>query len=290
MLDSFAKNSDGPMRVIMLGYGARPGVLDAAQQLRAMLPDWVELVESDFFGEKNLNLIEADLAIVLGGDGSILHAVHQMGYRQLPVVAVNIGRLGFLANAQLDDVPGVLENCRIGRIQILRSLMFECDVIRDGDIIKSRLGLNEVTVQNSNYTMTEVDLYVDGELVTGYRCDGLIISTPVGSTAHCLSAGGPILQNNIEAFVVCPMSPHTLTHRPVIDSADRVFEVAVTGVRDETVVVVDGRFLLDLERNDRVRIRKADVQFLQVVVPGHSYYRTLREKLGWSGRLKLDET
>ncbi|MGD9125914.1 MAG: NAD(+)/NADH kinase [Planctomycetia bacterium] len=289
MFDSFHQNPDLPMRVVMLGYGARPGVLDAAKQLRAMLPDWVDLVESDFFGEKNLDSVKADLAIVLGGDGSILHAVHQMGYHQLPVIAVNIGRLGFLANAQLDDIPRVLDDCRNGRVKILESLMFECDVIRDDRIIKSRLGLNEVTVQNSNYSITEVDLYVDDELVTGYRCDGLIISSPIGSTAHSLSAGGPILQNNLEAFVVCPMSPHTLTHRPVIDSADRVYEVAVTGARDETAVVVDGRFLVDLQKNDRVRIRKADVRFLQVTVSGHSYYRTLREKLGWSGRLKLDE-
>ena len=277
------------MRVVMLGYGGRPGVLEGAEALRAMLPDWVELVESDFSGEKNVSSIEADLAIVLGGDGSILHAVHQMGYRQLPVIAVNVGWLGFLANARLEEVPQVLDECRNGRVKILKSLMFECEVFRDGKMIKSRLGLNEVTVQNSNYAITEVDLYVDDELVTGYRCDGLIISSPIGSTAHSLSAGGPILQNNLEAFVVCPMSPHTLTHRPVVDSADRVYEVAVTGTRDQTAVVVDGRLLTELQPSDRVRIRRAEVQFLRVTVPGHSYYRTLREKLGWSGRLHLDE-
>ena len=95
MLDFSQENLNRPLRVIMLGYGGRPGVLEGAQTLQGMLPDWVELVESDFSGEKNLNSINADLAIVLGGDGSILHAVHQMGYHQLPVIAVNIGRLGF---------------------------------------------------------------------------------------------------------------------------------------------------------------------------------------------------
>lgn len=289
MLDFSQKHLDGPLRVIMLGYGGRPGVLEGAEELRATLPDWVDLVDSDFWGEKNFKNVEADLAIVLGGDGSILHAVHQMGYHQLPVIAVNIGRLGFLANAKLDEVPRVLDECRNGRVNIHKSLMFECEVLREGKIVKKRLGLNEVTVQNKNYTITEVDLYVDGELVTGYRCDGLIISSPIGSTAHSLSAGGPILQNNLEVFVVCPMSPHTLTHRPVVDSADRVYEVAVTGTRDETAVVVDGRLVMELEKGDRIRVRKANVQFLQIMVPGHNYYRTLREKLGWSGRLKLDE-
>lgn len=277
------------MRVIMLGYGGRPGVLEGAERLRTILPDWVELVESDFSGRKNLDSIKADLAIVLGGDGSILHAVHQMGYHQLPVIAVNIGRLGFLANAQLDEVPQILDDCRNGRVTVLKSLMFECEVIRNGITYKKRLGLNEVTVQNSSYAITEIDLYVDSELVTGYRCDGLIISSPIGSTAHSLSAGGPILQNNLEAFVVCPMSPHTLTHRPVIDSADRVYEVAVTDTQSTTAVMVDGRLLTELQYNDRVRISKANVQFLQITVPAHSYYKTLREKLGWSGRLKLDE-
>ena len=113
----------------------------------------------------------------------------------------------------------------------------------------------------------------------------MIVSTPIGSTAHSLSAGGPILCKSLQAFVIVPISPHTLTNRPVVDAADRLYEIVVPGPGDETSVVVDGRALCRLEPGDRVQVRRAPVQFKLVAAPGHSYYRTLREKLGWSGRL-----
>jgi len=154
-------------------------------------------------------------------------------------------------------------------------------------VAQRQLGLNEVAVQNgAPFTILDVNLYVDSELVTTYSCDGLIISTPVGSTAHSLSAGGPILRKSLQAFVVSPISPHALTHRPVVDSADRVFELEMAQPRMEASVVVDGRVLCRLEPHDRVRVHRAEVCFKLVAAPGHSYYRTLREKLGWSGRFR----
>jgi NAD+ kinase len=135
----------------------------------------------------------------------------------------------------------------------------------------------------------DVDLYVDSELATTYSCDGLIIATPVGSTAHSLSAGGPILRKDLQAFVISPISPHTLTVRPMVDSAERVYDLVVPRAAPATSVVVDGRVVCRLEPNDRVRIRRAEERFQLVAAPGHSYYGTLREKLGWSGRLKFGE-
>jgi NAD+ kinase len=135
----------------------------------------------------------------------------------------------------------------------------------------------------------DVDLYVDSELVTTYRCDGLIVSTPVGSTAHSLSAGGPVLRKSIQAFVVLPISPHTLTNRPVVDSAERVYEMVITQSSVQTSAIVDGRVLCELQPGDRVCVEKAAEKFKLVAAPGHSYYRTLREKLGWGGRLRLND-
>ncbi len=135
--------------------------------------------------------------------------------------------------------------------------------------------------------MIDLLLYIDSELVTTYSCDGLIIATPVGSTAHSLSAGGPILRKELQAVVISPISPHTLTNRPLVDSADRIYELAVVKAQVETAAVVDGRVLSVLEEGDRVRVKKAKVQFRMVSVPHHSYYRTLREKLGWGGRVYL---
>jgi NAD+ kinase len=168
--------------------------------------------------------------------------------------------------------------------------MFDCRVSRGAEVLAGEMGLNEVAVQTGPpFAMMDVDLYVDSELVTTYSCDGLIISTPVGSTAHSLSAGGPILRKDLHAFVISPISPHTLTNRPVVDSADRVYEMVIADARQKTPVVLDGQVLCTVAPGDRIRVRRADVSFKLVIAPGHSYYRTLREKLGWGGRLRKDQ-
>jgi NAD+ kinase len=276
------------MRVVLLGFAGRDGVLKEAQRLKPLIRERAEIVASDFTGQEDVSAKEADLAIVFGGDGSILRAAHQMGRRQLPVIAVNLGRLGFLADVPPSELLNVLDDFADGKLVVVEHLMFLCHVLRGDKLLHSRLGLNEVAVQTGPpFAIMDVDLYVDSELVTTYSCDGLIVSTPVGSTAHSLSAGGPILRKDLQAFVISPISPHTLTNRPVVDSADRTYELGVAHPRPGTSVVLDGQVLCTLEAEDRVRVERADVQFKLVAAPGHSYYRTLREKLGWGGRLKF---
>ena len=233
--------------------------------------------------------VEADVAVVFGGDGSILRAAHQMGHRQLPMSAVNRGKLGFLADVPPAELINVLRQFAAGKLNVIEHLMFECRIFRGVQLIHRQLGLNEVAVQTGPpFRIMGVDLYVDSELVTTYSCDGLIVSTPVGSTAHSLSAGGPILRKYLQAFVFTPISPHTLTNRPVVDSADRVYEMVVANPTERTSVVVDGHVLCELEPGDRVRVERAKPQFKLIAVAGHSYYRTLREKLGWGGRLRFE--
>jgi NAD+ kinase len=276
------------MRVMMLGFHGRPGVLEEAERLRPIVQRYAEVVAFDFTGQAELSATAADLAIVLGGDGSILRAARQMGKRQLPVLAVNLGRLGFLADLSPDEVPGILEEIAVTGLagRVIEHLMFECQVYRNGSLVAQQLGLNEVAVQcGPGFTMMDLDLYIDSEWVTTYSGDGLILSTPVGSTAHSLSAGGPILRKDLQAFLISPISPHTLTNRPVVDSADRLYELVIAKAEQGTAAVVDGRVLCTLGLNDRVRVEKAGVRFKMVAVPQHSYYRTLREKLGWGGRL-----
>ncbi len=162
--------------------------------------------------------------------------------------------------------------------------MYECSVIRGGKRLHERLGLNEVAVlAGPPFAMLDIDLYVDSELVTTYSCDGLIVSTPVGSTAHSLSAGGPILRQDLQAFVISPISPHTLTNRPVVDSADRVYEMVVSAAARGHVG--RGRWSrgVRLEPGDGVRVERSEARFRLIALPGHTYYRTLREKLGWGG-------
>lgn len=278
------------MRVMMLGFGERPDVVREAERLRPLVGQYAEVVFSDFTGEADLSHIEADLAIVFGGDGSILRAAHQMGYRQRPVIAVNLGRLGFLADLSPEDLVHVMQTITVEqlRAQVIEHLMFECRVFRGGQQMCRQLGLNEVAVQNGPpYGILDVHLYVDSELVTTYSCDGLIVATPVGSTGHSLSAGGPILRKDLQAFVIHPISPHTLTNRPVVDSATRVYEMVLANAYPQTAVIVDGRVLATLQPADKVRVERAEPRFKLYAPPGHSYYRTLREKLGWSGGLNL---
>jgi NAD+ kinase len=211
-----------------------------------------------------------------------------MGYHQLPVLGVNLGRLGFLAALQPEQLDQVLPEIAAGKHRVIEHLMIECTMMRGGARQDHALGLNEASVlAGPPFSMVDVELYVDAELVTTYSCDGLVVSTPIGSTAHALSAGGPILRKDLHALVVVPICPHTLTHRPVVDSADRVIELVVPRPHEGTSLVVDGRVLGTLGAGDRVRIVRSEARFQMIEVGSQSYYRTLREKLGWGGQIRL---
>ena len=232
-------------------------------------------------------LDQVDLLVVLGGDGSILRAAQQMGARQRPVIGINLGRLGFLAAISPGEVESALASVVSGQCSITSHLMLNCSLIRGGEVLIEQLGLNEAAIRvGTPFSLLDIDLYVDSNLATTYSCDGLIISTPVGSTAHSLSAGGPILRKTMQAFVIAAISPHTLTVRPVVDSADRVFEMRVNQVDVAASLVVDGQMLAELEPEDRVRVERARESFQLIEVTGHDDYRTLREKLDWGGRIR----
>jgi NAD+ kinase len=228
-----------------------------------------------------------DLVIVLGGDGSILRTARWMGYEQVPVLGVNLGTLGFLADFSRDEVEAALDEIATGRFRLVDHLMFECEVLRAGAVIQSELGLNETSLlAGPPFSMIEIRLHVDGELATTYRADGIIVSTPVGSTAYNLSAGGPIVRKDLDAFVFTPLNPHTLTNRTVIDSAARSYELVVPRPNAGSACVVDGRLISGLEPGDRVRVRRAEPRFTLVETQHHGYYRTLRDKLEWAGGLR----
>ncbi|MGE3777971.1 MAG: NAD(+)/NADH kinase [Pirellulaceae bacterium] len=277
----------GPLRILLLGAGDRPRVREEAAQLRGLLANRGEIVAEDFEWELDLSSVNADIAVVMGGDGSILRAARQMGANQVPVIGVNLGKLGFLADLSPAALADFLPDICAGRCRIVEHLMLRCQVRRDGAVLYEELGLNEAAIfSGPPFSMLHIDLYVDEEMVTSYSCDGLIISTPVGSTAHSLSAGGPILRKDIQAFVISPISPHTLTVRPVVDSADRVYEMVVREPNPATTLVIDGREICQIRSHDRVRVERAQQKFRLVEVRGHSYYRTLREKLGWGGAIR----
>jgi len=273
-------------RVLLLFDAQRPHVQEELHGLLPILKQHAEIIEVDLQQNRQLAGITADFAIVLGGDGSILRAVGQLAYQQVPVVGVNLGKLGFLADLSpaelLDMFPQICQQT----CPVIEHLILECRVVREQAEIHKGLALNEVSIlAGAPFAMLEIDLYVDEKWVTTYSGDGLIVSTPVGSTAHNLSAGGPILRKDLRAVVVSPISAHTLTIRPVVDSADRVYEMRVPRPNQGTSLVMDGQLICGLLAGDRVVVERAEPTFRTIEVPGHNYYRTLREKLSWGGRL-----
>jgi NAD+ kinase len=269
------------MRIFVLGDASRPGVSTEAERLLPFLKQHCEVTIVDLLQETNLSKVEADMALVLGGDGAILRAARQMGYQQTPVLGVNLGKLGFLADLRPDELRSCFSRVLAGEYRVARHLMFECQ-LQTADGPKTLLGLNEIAFHaGPPFRLIDLDLAVNDEAVSRFSCDGLILSTPIGSTAHSLSAGGPILGQELSAFVITPICPHTLTNRPVVDSADKVYTITVRAAESETLLVVDGQEVFTVGSGQQVFFRRAPVEFGLVKVAGRSYYQTLRDKLRW---------
>lgn len=279
--------SDTPLKLIVLARGDVERVQRAGRELVEFLRSQpgVEVAAHVESETVSLDAIEADLVLVLGGDGAILRACHQLGRHQRPILGVNLGRLGFLADLSPDEFREMVPRLAQRKFRIVEHVMFECELRRADGSSETFLGLNESIVGAANpLQMIEVRLAINGELVTTYSCDGLIISTPVGSTAHGLSAGGPMLQQNLPAFVITPICPHTLSNRPLVDGADGIYSLSLTETSKDALLVVDGQYRRPLQVGDSVEVRRAPVTFKLAKLPGHSYYTTLQRKLGWSGQ------
>jgi NAD+ kinase len=272
-------------RLIVLGNGGRAGVREEADNLIPLVKQHAEVVLVDLDTKERLDRIQADLALVLGGDGSILHAAHQMAYRQVPVIGVNLGRRGFLADLGVDEFRRHLPRICQGDYRVTEHLMFEATLGLPGEMcLQPLLGLNDISVQTGPpFPMIELDLVVDGEKVATYSGDGVILATPVGSTAHSLSAGGPILGQELSAFSITPICAHGLTSRVVVDSAEKIYTVVVKRAAN-AYAVIDGRDAVALPVGSQVTIRRAPVRFKLARIAGRSYYRTLYEKLYWGAQ------
>ena len=272
------------MKAIIMGAGDRPGVWEAFQKLRPEIEKHVEIVATDFQWACDMSQVDSDIAIVFGGDGSVLRSAHSMKKRKRPVLAVHLGTLGFLANLQTENLLDVLTTLRLDTLKTVKHLMLECQIHKETGI-DTQLCLNEAIVFHGQggFHIVNISLAVDALPGTTFRCDGLILSTPFGSTGHSLSAGGPILRKDLDAVVITPINPHSLNQRPVVDSANRTYEMQTVGSLGK--VSIDGSDVSTITPNDRVVIRRADVSFQMLDLPGHGYYATLRDKLGWSGNL-----
>ena len=276
-----------PLRLVIVTRDDSARVQSAWTSLEAFLRQRpsIEIAEVIIGEEIEPPTQPADLAIVLGGDGAILRACRGFGSHQLPIIGINLGRLGFLADLSPEEFREQIHRLESHDYQVVHHLMLECEHQRADGTSRTYLGLNEAAILAAgSLSMIDVNLSIGGVHVTTYSADGLIISTPVGSTAHSLSAGGPILQQNLQAFVVTPISPHTLTNRPLVDRADLEYRLTLPRVPEGVMLTIDGQIREPLRTGDEVVVRRAAVTFQLARLTGHSYYKTLNQKLGWSGQ------
>ena len=229
----------------------------------------------------------ADLVIVVGGDGSILGVSRDLAGSGVPVVGVNRGSLGFLAAIAPGDIEEKFEQILSGDYSIEDHFLLEAQVFRDDVLVSSSTALNDVVVNPSSMSrMMEFDLLVNEEFVYNQRSDGIIVASPTGSTAYSLSAGGPIMHPRLDAVVVVPMFPHTLTSRPLVVSGDsRVMVRIIDAAEGAPQLSCDSQINLPLEVGDVVKVGKSAEPLNLLYPAGHSFYESCRSKLDWASRL-----
>ncbi len=225
---------------------------------------------------------QADLAVVIGGDGTMLAAARNLVRHKVPVVGINQGRLGFMTDIALKDMRASIGAILAGRYSTEERTLIDAEIVRDGKTLLATLALNDAVVnKGAQGRLIEFEVYVDGEFVYRLRSDGVIVATPTGSTAYALSAQGPILHPSLPAFTLVPLNPHTLTARPVSISDRSTIEIVVRHSGDARAHF-DGQALADLAEGDRLRLKRSSDPIRFIHPPGYSYFVMLREKLRWS--------
>jgi len=271
-------------KALVFANKKRKTVLRALEDALPVLRERLEIEEIDLSELEGKVTSRADLAIVFGGDGSILRVARALGMAQIPTIGINIGKFGFLAEIGPEQLPGVARLLAEGAFDVAPRMMLHCTATRGENILKESVGLNDIVISRGALSrLISVGLFIDEEHVTDYNGDGLIISTPVGSTAHSLAAGGPILEADLKALAVTPICPHTLSNRPLVVPADRRIELAINPTDLPVALTIDGQVYAELKPGDRVAVRKAEQEFELIRTETRSYYKTLREKLGWGG-------
>lgn len=224
------------------------------------------------------------LLVAFGGDGTMLRAVRLLQGRSIPVLGVNLGSLGFLTSVAQQDASRALECVVAGRYCVIGRALAECFVKRRGRIISRYRALNDVVVDRwASSRIVTLDMQIDGEAVSSFMCDGLIVSTPTGSTGHSLSAGGPILHPAAAAFIVSLICPHTLSTRALVIPDERRITVRVAKSPGDMLISVDGQVGQRLKPGDQVEIRRSKKRAHFVHLKDYSYFAVLREKLHWRG-------
>ena len=247
--------------------------------------------EMEKFGAENCSIeaaeterfhTQADLIVVLGGDGTMISTARLTADREILVLGINYGSLGYLTEFRIEEMFDALEKILAGNYEIDRRVMLDAELKRDGKVIEKGRVLNDVVINKSALArIIEVEVKLNDLFVNSFRADGLIVSTPTGSTAYSLSAGGPILYPSMNALVITPICPFTLTNRPIVIPDDDAIEINLKNENEGVVLTLDGQIGYQMKTGDTVSIRKSTTNFNLVRPPNRNYFDVLRNKLKW---------
>jgi len=224
----------------------------------------------------------SQLLLVLGGDGTMLAAARLAAPRRIPILPVNMGSLGFLTSFTLDELYPALEETLAGHASVSQRVMLQADLVRSGSVIDSQCALNDAVIHKGALArMIQLELYINSDFVCRYRADGLIVSSPTGSTAYSLSAGGPIVHPSVESFIITPICPHMLSDRPLVIRDSSSIEVRLKGDTESVYLTLDGQRGIPMQPTDILRIRRAEELLKLIQPPKKPYFEILRNKLKW---------
>ncbi len=224
----------------------------------------------------------SQLLLVLGGDGTMLAAARLAAPRRIPILPVNMGSLGFLTSFTLDELYPALEETLAGQASVSQRVMLQADLVRSGSVIDIQCALNDAVIHKGALArMIQLELSINSDFVCRYRADGLIVSSPTGSTAYSLSANGPIVHPSVEAFVITPICPHMLSDRPLVIQDSSCIEVGLNGDVESVYLTIDGQRGIPMQPTDILRVRRAEQHLQLIQPPKKPYFEILRSKLKW---------
>jgi len=223
-----------------------------------------------------------DLALVLGGDGTFLSVARLIIGRDIPLIGINLGSLGFLTEVKLEEIYSTLDTIFAGNCIIDKRMMLKTEIFRNNKKMNEYTVLNDVVINKGALArIINIKTSINSKYLTTYRSDGLIIATPTGSTAYSLSAGGPIVYPELNSIIITPICPHTLTHRPIVVSGDDTIEVMVNSHDSDVLVTLDGQIGIPVKNDDIIKIQKSDKKTYILKHPKKDYFELLRNKLKW---------
>jgi NAD+ kinase len=280
------------LKLAIFGDRRRPNVAETISEFSNFIKNKATTIVNCGIDECTFESLKgADFAIVFGGDGSIIAAARQLGRTQVPVIGVNVGKLGYLAEFSVKELKDFFPRLRAGDTQFEKRMMLLCRVIRNGSERFRSLAVNDVFITaGPPFRMIELKMSVDSQHLSDCVSDGLVIATPTGSTAYNLSAGGPVLSQKMKGIVITPICPHSLSFRPIVIKYDSAIEVRGIRLNKGTTVSIDGQVSLALEPNDVVRVQREQQDFLVVNNPLRNEWDTLATKLGWAEKPKYQPT